>query len=136
MTVSLALPAQRSKSDFVPNNTCSLPGKAAIVQKSLLLRCGGAAEHGVAVREAAEPANDVGMQFGPFDRIGVAGCAVEGDAALLVGEIFRMLERQIEERPLGDRDDLVEAARGRARRDRARQRIGREGTGGPAEDLA
>src|SRR3981081_2048079 len=122
MTMSLALPAQRSKSDFVPNDACALPGKAAIVQKSPLFRGGGAAEHGVAVREAAEPANDVGMQFGPFDRIGVAGCAVEGDAALLVGEIFRMLERQIEERPLGDRDDLVETARERARRGRARPR--------------
>src|ERR1700716_3241602 len=98
--MSLSLSAQRSGPGFVPNKPCPFPRKAATVQKSLLLHGRGAAEHGVAVREAAEAANDIGMQFGPFDRIRVAGCAVESDAALLVGELFRVLERQVKEHPL------------------------------------
>src|SRR4051812_44391821 len=97
MTMSLSLPAQRSRSDFVPDKTRSLPRKAATVQKNLFLLGRGAAEHGVAVREATEAANDVGMQFGPFGRIRVAARAIEGDATLLVGELFRVLERQVKE---------------------------------------
>src|SRR5712671_7003491 len=113
-----------------------LSRKPAAVEECLLFRGGGTAEHGVAVREAAEPADDVGVMLGPFDRLRVVGRAVEGDAALLVGELFRMLERQVEEHPLGGRDELVEAARDRARRDLARQRIGREGAGISAEHVA
>ena len=51
----------------------------------------------LAVREAAEAADDVGVDSAHFNAVGVADRAVERDAALLVGEVFRMLERQIEE---------------------------------------
>ena len=37
--------------------------------------------------------------------------AVERDAALLVGDLFRMLERQVEERAFRHRDCLIEPAR-------------------------
>src|SRR5882757_9631319 len=113
-----------------------LSRKPAAVEEGLLLHRGGAAERFIPMREAAEAANDIGVMLGPFGRIRVAARAIEGDAALLVGEIFRMLERQIEEHPLGGRDGLVEATRDRARRDLASQWIGREGAGVPAEHVA
>src|SRR5262249_54983779 len=77
--------------------------EAAAVEERLLLRGGCAAEHGVAVGESAEAADDVGVQFRPFEGVGIAARAVERDAALLVGEILGMLERQIEERAFGYR---------------------------------
>src|SRR4029077_1642203 len=40
----------------------------AAVEKGLFLGCGGAAQHGVAVGKAAEPANDVGVQLRPFQK--------------------------------------------------------------------
>ena len=49
------------------------------------------------------------MQLGLFQELGVAGGAEQGEAALLVGHVFGMLERQVEERPLGRRDYPVEA---------------------------
>src|SRR3974390_2367146 len=112
------------------------PGKSAGVEEGLLLRRGGAAERRVAMREAAEPADDVGMQLGPFDRVRVAGRAVERDAALLVGERFGMLERQVEEAALRHGKALVEAAVDRSRCDGARQRIGRKGARAAAKHVA
>ena len=52
------------------------------------------------MREAAEAADDVGVHLGPFERLGVARSAIERDTALLVGERFGMLERQVEEATL------------------------------------
>ena len=63
-------------------------GKATAVEKGLLLRRGGAAEHGVAVRKAAEAADDVGVPLRPFQPVGVALRAVEGDGLFLVGQIL------------------------------------------------
>ena len=59
-----------------------------------------AAEHGVAVREAAEAADDVGVQLRPFQQLRRRRWRGTARAALLVGQRFRMLERQIEELPL------------------------------------
>ena len=111
----------------IPAGAACSTRKAAAVEERLLLGRGGAAEHGVAVREAAEAADDVGVQLGPFEGVGVAARAVERDAALLVGERLGMLERQVEEAALRHRDLPVEAASDRARGDLARKRIGREG---------
>ena len=49
------------------------------------------------MREPAEAADDVGVNFRPFQVFGVSDRLVERDAALLVGEVFRVLERKIEE---------------------------------------
>ena len=90
--------------------------EAAAVEKRLFLGRGGAAEHGVAMRKAAEPADDVGVQLGPFHEVGVAGRAEQRDAALLVGERLGVLERQVEELPVGQRhcaDRSRAPARGR-----------------------
>src|SRR5882757_284006 len=73
-----------------------LPFEPAIIQIGLLLRRGGAAEHAVAMREATEAADDVGMPLGVF-QILVAGFAIERDAAPLVVHVLRMHEGQEEE---------------------------------------
>ena len=71
--------------------------KAAGVEEGLLLRPGGAAQRRVAVREPPEAADDVGMSLGVFRELIVAVAARECDAAFLIGDVFRVLERQIEE---------------------------------------
>src|SRR5262249_29385037 len=113
-----------------------LTRESAAVEEGLLFRRRDAAEQLVAVREAAEPADNVRMQLGPFDRIGIAARAVERDAPLLVGNLFGMLQRQIEESALRHREALVEAARDRAPRNLSRERIGREGARAAAEHVA
>ena len=50
-----------------------LTPKSAVVEKGLLLLGGDAAEQRVAMREAAEPADDVGVLLRPFQQVGVAG---------------------------------------------------------------
>ena len=47
--------------------------------------------------EAAEAADDVGVQLRPFQQVGIAGRAKQREAALLIGERLGMLERQVEE---------------------------------------
>ena len=63
-------------------------GETAAVEKGLLLRCGAAAEDGIAMREPSEPPDDVGVNFRPFQIFRIARGLVEGNAALLVGEIL------------------------------------------------
>src|SRR5262245_20342148 len=58
------------------------PGEPAGIQKRLLFGRGGAAQYLVAVREAAEAADDVGVVLGIFQAVIVAERAVERDAAL------------------------------------------------------
>src|SRR5262249_38791445 len=84
--------------------------KAAGVEEGLLLRPGGAAQRRVAVREPPEATDDVGMSLGVFRELIVAVAARERDAAFLIGDVFRVLERQIEELALGMRGLSVEAA--------------------------
>src|SRR5262245_5161749 len=85
-------------------------GKAAIVEKGLLLRRRGAAQDRVAMRESPEAANDTGMALGIFAELVIAVAARQLQAAFLVRQIFRVHERQIEELALGMRDLPVEAA--------------------------
>ena len=76
----------------------------------MLLRTGGAAQRRVAVRESAEATDDVGMLLGVFRELVVAVAARERDAAFLIGEIFRVLEREVEELAFRVRDLPVEPA--------------------------
>ena len=62
------------------------------------------------MREPAEAPDDVGVNFRPFQAVGVAGRLVKRDAALLIGEIFRMLERKIKKAAQFFRHLAVEAA--------------------------
>src|SRR6516164_2999962 len=82
--------------------------KAAAIEEGLLLRPGGAAQRRVAVRKPSETTDDVGMLLGVFRELIVAVAARERDAAFLIGEIFRVLEGQIEELTLDMRDLSVE----------------------------
>src|SRR5262245_35879953 len=63
----------------------ALAGEAAGPEKRLFLGGRGTAEDRIAMREAAEPPDDVGVQLGPAQQVGVAECAHERNAALLVG---------------------------------------------------
>src|SRR5690606_6141006 len=89
-----------SWASFVPAMTKSgwtgradplLPLEPAVGEERLFFRCGGAAEHRVAMRKTAEPLDDVEMQVGPFQALGVTHGAEQGDAALLVGDLLRVL---------------------------------------------
>src|ERR1700750_312745 len=84
--------------------------KAAGVEEGLLLRPGGAAQRRVAMREPPEATDDVGMALGVFRELIVAVAARERDAAFLIGDVFRVLERQIKELALGMGDLSVEPA--------------------------
>src|SRR3954464_1522423 len=59
--------------------------ESAAVEKGLFLSCGVAAEQGVAVGEAAKPADDVGVQLRPFQKVSVAGRRKQRAASLLIG---------------------------------------------------
>src|ERR1043166_6254454 len=111
------------------------PLEPAAVQKRLLLRGRLAAEHGVAMREAAEAADDVAVLLGVFQVL-IARRAVKLDAAELVGEFLRMHERQEQKAAVFGRQVLVVGALERAVGGRARQRIGREGARLAAEHVA
>src|SRR6516225_12494851 len=110
--------------------------KAAGVEEGLLLRLGGAAQDRVAVREAPEAADDVGMSLDVSRELIVAIAARERHAAFLIGEIFRVLERQIEELALGMRDPPVEPASHGAIGDGAPAPIARVGAPVAAEHVA
>src|SRR4051812_31943025 len=110
-----------------------LTGEAALVEEGLFLGRGDAAEHLVAMGEAAETADDVLVQLRPLQKLGVASRGEQCAAALLIGELFRVFERQIEELLVGDRPSAIEAVRKRSSGDRAGNGIGREGAGVVAE---
>src|SRR6188474_122924 len=95
--------------EFVPSSAL----EPAAIQKRLFLRRGRAAEHGVAMREAAEAADDVAVLFGVF-QIVITRRAIKFDAADLVGQFLRMHERQEQEAPVPRRQVLVIAAFERA----------------------
>src|SRR5207253_9402894 len=108
-----------------PRNEMRSAGKAACLEKDLLVRSARAAQDRVAVREASEAPDDVGMLLGIFREFSIAVVARQLQAALLVGEIFRMHQRQIEELPLGVRQLPVEAAPKGAIGGRAGELVGR-----------
>src|SRR5215813_8568406 len=95
-----------------PSSLCGMRSarKAAGVEEGLLLRPGGAAQRRVAVREPPEATDDVGMLLGVCHELIVAVTARELNAAFLIGEIFRVHQRQIEELALAVRDPPVEPA--------------------------
>src|SRR6267142_3745582 len=72
-------------------------GKAPFVQECLFVRRGGAAQNAVAVGEAPEAADDLGMVLRPLRAFSQARLSRQFDAAHLVGELLRMHEGQIEE---------------------------------------
>ena len=76
-------------------------GKAAVVEEGLLVRVRGAAQQRVAVREAAEAADDLGMVLGIFREFIIAIGARQLQASFLIGYILRVVEWQIEELALG-----------------------------------
>src|SRR6185312_16783955 len=110
-----------------------LTGKPAFVEERLLLDRRDAAEHGIAMREAAEACDDVVMHLRPLQAVGVARGRIERDAPVLVRHVLGVLERQIEERAQVGRHLSVEAAQQRRSRDGARLRVGGKGAGGAAE---
>src|SRR5258705_13693523 len=71
--------------------------KAARFQKRLLFEGRSAVQNPIAMREAPEPANYVGVVFGVFEVFRIAGPAEEFDAAKLVGQMLRMHERHVQE---------------------------------------
>src|SRR5437899_6983851 len=110
--------------------------EAAGIEKGLFLGSSDAAEHRIAMRESSEPADDVGMKLRPFQRIRVAACARERDAALLVRKILGVLKGQIKEAALFSRNVAVEAARKGPVGDGASRWIGGEGARVAAEHVA
>lgn len=64
--------------------------KAACIKERLLVRARHAREHSVAMRKAAEPPDDVGMDFGMQHALGIGSRAAERDAALLIRDVLRM----------------------------------------------
>src|SRR3954464_11078694 len=65
------------------------------VEIGLLLGRRGAAQNRIAMRKAAEAADDVGMALGIF-QIFIVGLPIQRDAALLIVHVLRMHERQEE----------------------------------------
>src|SRR4029078_11590148 len=81
--------------DFARKNFSA--GETAAIEKVLLFRRGDTAKHGIAMGKPAEPPDDVGMNFRPFQIFRVARRLVEGNAALLVYKILGVLEGKIKE---------------------------------------
>src|ERR1700730_5323285 len=84
------------------------------------------AEGAIAVGKASEAPNDVGMQLGVLQTIGIASLAIQSHATLLIRQIFRVHERQIEEAALAEAEQSIGAARNGLIGDRARLGVGRE----------
>src|SRR5215475_5513750 len=74
----------------------ALAGKSAAGQKSFFFRCGLASQQVVAMREAAEAADDLGVILGISEIFGIGLVSKQLDAADLVRQMLRMHERQIE----------------------------------------
>src|SRR5262245_23333325 len=62
-----------------------LARKSTGVEKRLFLTRAGAAEHRIAMREAAEAPNDIGVQLRPAGEVGVAERVNKRDGARLIG---------------------------------------------------
>src|SRR5665213_709737 len=70
--------------------------EAAAVEERLFLRGADAAKHSVAMRKAAETADDVGMDFRPFQAVGIVMRAMDSDCVFLIGQGFGVRKWQIE----------------------------------------
>ena len=77
--VSVAAAARRhnSRRQEIGNgqavHACVISAKSSLVQEGLLLRRGRAAQKAIAMGEAPEPPDDVGVVLGPFQVFGMAG---------------------------------------------------------------
>ena len=109
---------------------------AACIQPRLFLGRVRAGEGAVAMREAAETTDHVAMRFGVFHVVRVAKGGAQGNAAVLVGDVFGMFERQVEEHAQRGVDLGIEADVERAARVLACERVGGEGVRAVAEDVA
>src|SRR6185503_18518831 len=116
-----------------PTGGARSAGEAAGVEKGLLLRRRDAPQYRVTMGKAAEAANDVGMLLGVCHEFVVAVSARQVQASALIGQHFRVHERQIEEAALVLRHLPVEAALERTIGDGARNRIRLVGTRLPTE---
>src|SRR6266436_10193562 len=112
------------------------PAKPALIQKRLFLRRRDAAKHSVAVREAAEAADDVGVKLGIFEGARILRGTAQVAAVLLVRERFRMHVGEIEERPLRLGGLPVEAAVDCTAGRGAGEWVGHERSRGAAEHVA
>ena len=97
------------------------------------------AERAVAVREAAKARDDRVMALGIVERAGESRVAGqrggELDAQLLIGEVFAVLEGQIDKLPPSARQRAIEAARQSGTRGPARRGITGEGLGAAAKEI-
>ena len=120
------------------NSQCALPsaGEAAGVEKGLFVRCHSPSQHRVAMGKSAEAANNVGVVLGVFCDFIIAQAACQLESSFLIGENFRMHERQIEELALLLRHLAVETALESAIGDGAGDRIGLVGPRLSAEHVA
>ena len=60
----------------------------ATIEKGLFLGGGRAAECAVPVRETPETADDIRVDFGMPQTVGISAAAKEGDTAFLIGEVL------------------------------------------------
>src|SRR5215469_15215978 len=98
-------------------------GKSAALQKGLLLRRHGAAEHTVTVREAAKAADDLGMLLGISAIVRIGCAAKQLHATKLVGEMLRMHEGHVEKFDQLRINPRIRAARNRTGCDVARHSV-------------
>src|SRR5215204_3641361 len=111
-------------------------GKTAGIEKGLFGGRRGAAQNCVAVRKSAEAADNVGVEFCPFQSFGIAVGAEQRDATLLIGGVFGVFERKIEELALRRGNPLIEAAGDGAISGGTGQCIGCESVGAATKHVA
>jgi hypothetical protein len=104
-----------------------LAAKAAIGQECALGSCTRSPQDPVAVREPAEPTNDVAVMRCPLQRLRIAGSILVAlgqiDRSVLSCQILRMLERQVQERLQIRGDFQIVSALDALRRDLLRRAI-------------
>lgn len=78
------------------------------------------------MRESAKAADDVSVMLCVAQVVRVASLPEQAHAFILIGEIFRMFQRQIEEEPQNRIDQLVVTGGDRGARDFARLGVARK----------
>src|SRR5471030_128295 len=107
----------------------SLPVAVRVLEVLEFIGRAGAAQHLVAVREAAEAGDDVAMLDRRLGLYFVGDGAEQGAGQFLIGESLAVAERHIEEQPrIGRERRGIEAAERKAR-DGERLGVGGEGLG-------
>src|SRR5665811_1818006 len=83
-----------------PCNRARSKRRTRLLQERLFLRRRGASETGVAMREAAEPGDDRRVPDGEVEIFRIAERREEFERARLIGQVFGMLKRDVDEAPL------------------------------------